>query len=81
MRLLNFLRVKQTTKYPICPRCGSNTIVGFARPNQPFKNDQFDYDQKTASLYCCNATTNCNYDIPFSELTTPRQEKPNDKLT
>jgi hypothetical protein len=57
--------------YPICPECGKNTIVGFARPNLPWKNNIYDYDQKTAELYCCNDDTNCKYRIPFSALTTP----------
>ncbi len=66
---------EKVEKYPICPQCGCNTIVAFARPNQPFKNDSLDYDQNTAELYCCNAESNCTYRVGFSELTTPRTEK------
>lgn len=58
--------------YPICPECHKNTLVGFARPNIPWTNDRFDYNQKTAELYCSNGQSNCNYRVPFSELTTPK---------
>lgn len=58
-------------EYPICPLCGSK-LVGFSKPNEPFKNDKFDYDTKTAELYCTEQKEKvCNYRIGFSDLTTP----------
>lgn len=58
-------------KYPICPLCGSK-LVGFAKPNEPFTNDRFDFQQKTAELYCTEQTSaRCDYRVSFSDLTTP----------
>ena len=61
--------------YPICPACKCNTIVGFAKPREPFTNSSKDFQPETAELYCCNGETNCNYRIKFYELTTPMNEK------
>lgn len=62
---------KAKIRYPVCPECGSHTIVAFAKPNEPFTNNPFDYDQSTAELYCANGATNCGYRVKFSDLTTP----------
>lgn len=62
---------KAKVRRPICPECNSHTIVGFAKPNEPFANNPLDYDQSTAELYCANGDTNCDYRVKFSDLTTP----------
>ena len=58
-------------KYPLCPECGCNTIVGYGDILEPEK----------CHLYCCNADKNCSFNTKFLELTTPMTEKRNNLLS
>lgn len=65
-------------KYPLCPECGYNTIVGFTPPKEPAQFELLgtpEYvDWNRARLYCCNGETNCKYNTRFLDLTTPMTE-------
>ena len=64
--------------YPICPECGKHTIVLFTPPKEPINdsllgtNEYIDWDR--SHLYCCNGSTNCKFNTPLKELTTPLRE-------
>lgn len=70
--------------YPICPECGKHTIVLFAPPKDGIVGTKKGYetlgtpeyvDWNKAHLYCCNGETNCTFNTPINELTTPLKEK------
>lgn len=64
--------MKANYKYPICPECGCNTIVGFTPPKKgKFGKENIDWER--AHLYCCN-DANCNFNTRFLDLTTPNNE-------
>jgi hypothetical protein len=52
----------QKFKYPVCPECHYNTLVGFAHDD-------------VQELYCSNDTTNCRYRVAFRDLHSLRDEK------
>ena len=56
--------LSENYKYPICPECHANTIVGFARPGDP----------ESLELSCSNGETTCHYRQKFSALTTSKTE-------
>lgn len=76
-----------TTRYPICPKCGCNTIVVFTPPRDGIVGTEEGYrllserspdyvDWSKAHLYCCNGQTNCDVSIPLmGGLMTPVGEK------
>lgn len=73
-------------KYPICPECGQNTIVGFTPPREGIVGTEEGYktigtsayvDWERAHLYCCNGESNCKFDTRFNDLTTPLTEHKN----
>ena len=64
-------------KYPICPECGEDTLVGFVPPKDGMSflndgNNAIDWDK--SHLYCCNGDSNCKYNTKFKDLTTPRDK-------
>lgn len=64
-------------KYPICPECGCNTLVGFTPPHKggsASRDNWNSVDWERAHLYCCNGTTNCQYNTRFIDLVTPMRE-------
>lgn len=64
-------------KYPLCPECGKATIVGFTPPKEGSNLPTSDinrWDFERASLYCCNASTNCKFNTRYLDLTTPLTE-------
>jgi hypothetical protein len=62
-------------KYPICPQCGHNSIVGFTPPKKG-KYGKENIDWEMAHLYCSN-DANCTFNTRFLDLTTPRTEPDN----
>lgn len=65
------------TNYLICPECGKNTVVAHTGPKEPinfklYPKDEY-WDYKNASLYCCNAETNCKFYVKVSDLITPQK--------
>ena len=83
MRILNLFRSNTKSKYPICPQCGKNTIVLFTPPKEGIVGtpegyrtmgtpDYVDWDK--AHLYCANGQTNCDFNTPIKNLTTPVKE-------
>lgn len=80
---------KQSTRnYPICPRCGCNTIVMYSPPREGIVGTEEGYrlyheknwaayvDWNRAHLYCCNGDTNCDVTMPIiGGLMTPVNEK------
>lgn len=73
---------EKDTRYPICPDCGCNTLVGFTPPREGIIGTQEGYDTigtpeyvdwNRAHLYCAN-DANCKYEARFVDLTTPISE-------
>lgn len=69
---------KEEKKYPICPECGCNTLVGYTPPKEPVQSELLgtpEYvDWEKAHLYCCNGEKDCKYSTRFVDLTTPMTE-------
>jgi hypothetical protein len=65
--------------YPVCPECGCNTVVLFTPPKRaffyetPVNLDNIDWAK--SHLYCANGSTNCDFKVLLTELTTPILEK------
>jgi len=79
MKIFNWKIIElKKRRYPICPECGEDTIVGFTPPKEPadfskLGTDEYvDWDR--ASLYCCNGRKNCSFNSRYKDLTTPQKK-------